>query len=70
MNIQEEIKISEHQATKFCKGTDLAELYSAMVSRWKLDSKDVFAASLFYNLGRVHGIREERARRKGGATHG
>lgn len=65
MNIQKEIKISEEQLITFIAGSEMGELYKAMVERWHLDrnSSNVFAASLFYNLGRVHGIRDERARR-------
>lgn len=65
MNIQKEIQISEHQPVKFCADSDLYELYKALIQRWKLNSarEGAFAASVFYNLGRVHGIRQERARR-------
>ena len=67
MNIQKEVKISGYQPTMFIADTESAELYKSMVQYWRLDRNhcSVFAASLFYNLGRVHGIREERARRKG-----
>lgn len=70
MNISKEIRISEHQPVAFLFDTELGELYEAMMEHWKLDRdcQPVFTASLFYNLGRVHGIREERARRKAGAT--
>lgn len=67
MDIQKEIMISEHQTVTFADNAELYELYEAIVARWRLNSDHclVFAASVFYNLGRVHGIREERARRKG-----
>lgn len=70
MDIQKEIKISENQPVVFIADTELGELYKAMAKYWELDrsSHPVFAASLFYNLGRTHGIRAERARRKGGIT--
>lgn len=48
----------------FLPDTEMRELYRAMVKRWKLHAIDAFGASLFYSLGRVHGIRQERARRK------
>ena len=66
MDIEKEIKISENQPVVFCSDTELGELYKAMVNRWRLDEDGckVFAASVFYNLGRVHGIRAERARRR------
>lgn len=66
-DIQKEIEISEHQPVKFITDTELRELYSAMAQHWQLDlgsETHCLAASIFYNLGRVHGIREERARRK------
>lgn len=68
MNIQKEIEISKHQQTVFYPDTELGELYDAMVRHWKSVQNScnlAFTASLFYNLGRVHGIREERARRRG-----
>lgn len=70
MDIQKEIMISKHQPVVFSKDTELCELHEAMVTYWKLDDDccSLFAASVFYNLGRVHGIREERTRRKGGST--
>ncbi len=66
MNISEEVRISKHQPVVFLFNTEYGELYEAMKRHWRLDRDNcpVFAASLFYNLGRVHGIREERARRK------
>ena len=72
MDIQKEIKISENQPVVFIADTELGELYKAMEKRWKSDEDNclVFAASIFYNLGRTHGIRAERARRKAGAVNG
>ena len=64
MDIQKEIRISERIAPVFFPGTEMGELYRAMVKRWKMHGIDAFNASLFYNLGRAHGIRQERARRK------
>lgn len=66
-NIAEDVMISGYQPVVFFKDTELGELYSAMVERWKIDTerkRGVFTDSIFYSLGRVHGIREERARRK------
>ena len=45
----------------------MGDLYEAMVEYWRLkgaDASGAFAASLFYNLGRTHGIRDERAMKK------
>lgn len=64
MDIQKEIRISEKTTPVFLPDTEMRELYRAMVKRWKLHAIDAFGASLFYSLGRVHGIRQERARRK------
>lgn len=64
MDIQKEIKISEKTTPVFLPDTEMGELYRAMVKRWKLHAIDAFGASIFYNLSRVHGIRQERARRK------
>ena len=60
MNIQEELRISNYQPVSFLKGSEMGEY-------WRLkgaDASGAFAASLFYNLGRTHGIRDERARKK------
>ena len=67
MNIQEELRISNYQPISFLKDSEMGDLYEAMVEKWRLYGKDrggAFTASLFYNLGRTHGIREERARKR------
>ena len=67
MNIQEELRISNYQPISFLKDTEMGDLYEAMVEKWRLYGNDrggAFTASLFYNLGRTHGIREERARKR------
>ena len=63
MDIQKEIEISRHQPTVFIADTELGELFEAMVERKNLKICPLMA-SIFYILGRVHGIRQERARRK------
>ena len=71
INIEKDIDISKYQTAVFWKGTELGNLYEAMLKRWKLYGSNYtgpFGASLFYNLGRIHGIREERARRKAANT--
>lgn len=71
INIEKDIDISKYQTVAFCKGTKSGNLYDAVVERWKLYGLSYtapFGASLFYNLGRIHGIREERARRKAANT--
>ena len=67
MDIQKEIKVSEKQPVLFIAGTEFGEFYKAMEQHWKRPGKqgrDPLMASLFYSMGRVHRIREERARRK------
>ena len=64
LDIEKEVEISGYQTVTFGRKTKLGDLYSAIVERWKFNTGP-FEASIFYNLGRVHGIREERARRKG-----
>ena len=66
MNIQKEIEISEKQSVAFMANAELGEFYKAMVQRWYRPGEggDIFMMSLFYSMGRAHGIREERARRK------
>ena len=73
LDIQKEIEISKHQPVVFIAGTELEELYKEMKQHWVRPGEqgcDSFIASVFYNLGRTHGIQEERARRKaaGGAS--
>ncbi|RZT02106.1 hypothetical protein [Cuneatibacter caecimuris] len=65
MDIQKEIKIAGYQPFALPEaGGQL--LFSAVTELYHLDrpGSAMFAASMFYNLGRVQGIREERARRK------
>ena len=64
LDIDEEVRVAGYQTTAFWKNTKLGDLYSAIVKHWKFNAGP-FEASIFYNLGRVHGIREERSRRKG-----
>lgn len=62
MDIQKDVYASGKSFPYFC--TDGKELYKAMMEYWGLNKCSQCAASLFYNLGRIHGIRDERARRK------
>ena len=65
MDIQTELAISENQPLSFAKALELRPLFDAFIEHWELDSSDMrFAACVFYDLGRIHGIRQERARRK------
>ena len=65
--IERDVNISRYQNVVFIKGTELGDLYEAMRKRWTDKNErfcNAFDASLFYNLGFVHGVQEERARRK------
>ena len=64
MDFEKDVEISKYQTVEFGTDTELHGLYLALVKRWNLDV-GMFAASMFYDIGRIHGIREERARRKG-----
>ena len=63
MDFSKEIEISKYLPAVFFKGAPLRNLYEEIVKMWHLEC-GAFAASVFYELGRVQGIREERARRK------
>lgn len=62
-DIEKELKISRKQTVVFFKNTPLGDLYEAFERALNREF-DPFAASVFYNLGKVHGIREERSKRK------
>lgn len=65
MDIQTEIVISENQPLLSARAEELKPLFDALIAHWELDGSDMrFAACVFYDIGRVHGIRQERARRK------
>lgn len=66
INIDEEIRILEYQPVVFWRDTELGDLYAAIAEKWNLKEtgRTAFMASFFYSAGRIHGIREERARRK------
>lgn len=62
-DIEKELRISKQQTVVFFKDTPLGDLFEAFEQ--DLGYKcNPFAASVFYNLGKVHGIREERLKRK------
>ena len=64
LDFEKDVEISKYQAVEFCTDTELHGFYLAIVKRWNLNV-GAFAASMFYAIGRIYGIREERARRKG-----
>lgn len=62
-DIEKELKISKKQLAVFFKDTPLGDLFEAFERDLGYECSP-FAASVFYNLGKVHGIREERSKRK------
>lgn len=63
MNIQEELKIVGHQTVVGCKGTDEGSIFDYWIDEYGRRNIH-FICSLAYSLGRVQGIRDERARSK------
>lgn len=62
-DIAKELEISRKQTVVFRRNTPLGDLYEAFEQA--LNCKcDPYVASVFYNLGKVHGIREERSKRR------
>lgn len=62
-NIQKDVRISGHMPLMGLPGTPLGEVFCGYIE--ELGVYDIhFICSLVYNLGRIHGKREERARRK------
>lgn len=71
MNIQEELRVLGHQPVVFSYDSEKGYLYREILENWHLEDMGrcgPFSASVFYNLGRIHGIRDERARRKAGVV--
>ena len=64
MDIQKEIRITEKSTPVFFAGTEMSELYEALVRRWGMEGIGPFNASIFYSLGVAHGKHQERMRRK------
>lgn len=62
-DIEKEIEICKHQPVVFWADTELGDLYSAIAEHFGFNKASAANASVFYNLGRTHGIREERIRR-------
>lgn len=63
MNIQEELRISGYQPVVGFLKTDVSEIFDYWERKHGYKNAH-FLCSLAYNLGKVHGKREERARRK------
>lgn len=63
MNIQEDMEINMRGPVEGMAGTPLCEAFSSYIERYGIRNI-YFICSLVYNLGKIHGKREERARRK------
>lgn len=63
MNIREELEINAHQPVIGSKGTDEGTIFEYLIRKYGYQNMN-FICSNAYNLGRVQGIRDERARRK------
>lgn len=69
MNIQEEIRINDHQPVCGCAGTELGDFFQEYVTRvnkdgFNIEINAVYLMSLAYTYGVICGKRSERARRK------
>ena len=63
MNIQEELRISDHQPIVGCNGSDEGSIFDYWIQKHGYQNI-YFICSLAYNLGRVQGIRDERTKKK------
>ena len=66
MDIQENIKVVGMQNSIFVVDDEMYELYKAFINHKRIECGPA-AASIFYQLGRIHGIQQEGSRRKAGA---
>lgn len=69
MDIQKDIDISRHFRLMYLEDEEFRGIYEAVLKRWCRSGErgcDSFTGSMLYELGRIRGIREERARRKNG----
>ncbi len=63
MNLQEDIKINMHSPVVGFLGTPLGEAFDSYIKEFGIHNIHLIC-SLTYNLGKIHGKREERVRRK------
>lgn len=68
--IKEELRINGHQGIVGCNGTYLYDVFNEIIRKSAGFSHPMILMSQAYTYGVIQGKREERARRKGGATHG
>ena len=67
MNLQEELRINDHQTGEGYAGTYLGDFFSVIIQRvgsYRIESNVYFLLSQAYTYGVIHGKRTERARRK------
>lgn len=63
MDIKEELRICGHQSVVGSNGTELGAMFDTIIKNHHI--QDIhFICSIVYTLGRTHGIRAERERRK------
>ena len=67
--IKEELRINGHQGIVGVKGTYLCAVFNEIIKKYDRFKSPMFLMSQAYTYGVIQGKREERARRKGGATH-
>lgn len=63
--MNQDIKINGYQPTTGVPGTELGEIFDFYIRKYGVRNTH-FICSCVYNLGRIHGKREERDRRKRG----
>ncbi len=65
MNIQKTIKVLGFMPPVSCPDTELTELAYEIIHRREIcwDDRCFVVLSMIYNLGKMHGVQQERARR-------
>lgn len=63
MNLQEDVRIVRRNAVEGQVGTPLGEVFDGYINHYGIHNIH-FICALVYSLGKMHGKREERARRK------
>lgn len=67
MCIEKDLQINRYQTVCGINGTELGKAFDYYVKKYGYRNI-YYICSLVYNLGKIHGKREERARRKRGAV--
>lgn len=63
MNLREDLRVNMFSPVEGFAGTSLGAAFDSYIKRFGVHNIH-FICSLTYNLGKMHGKREERARRK------